>query len=327
MSGVLHQPAGAALRRLATRGLAWWTAELRGLVPEPLARRLAAPVGGERRLRLSAAEVLEASPALARGTAVTVELDPALVFEAALDLPASAAASLPGIIRHQIGLLVPLEPAELAWSHAVTGREPRTGMLHVAVAVVRRRVLEQAQEAARAAGLVPRRIEAAGGAGRVFAFADEAAAASPARRRRQRGLEAAALSCLVLAFGLHLLAAPKAVDVSQLRHDAAAAATLRQKVDRLAEPVALLRARIAAAAPLPVLEELTRLLPDTVWLDSLRLRGEALEIGGTAPAAAALIPLFEASPRFAEPAFRAALTMTPEGRERFALAVRVRPAP
>jgi general secretion pathway protein L len=327
MSGVLHQPAGAALRLLAARGLGWWGGELRALVPPALARRLAAPVGGERRLGFSAAEALEAPAGLARGTAVTVVLDPALVFEATLDLPAGAAASLPDIIRHQIGLLVPLEPAELAWSHAVAGREPQTGTLHVAVAVVRRRVLEGAQAAARAAGLVPRRVEGAGGSGWVFAFAGEAAAASPARRRWHRGLEAAALACLLLALGLHLLAAPKAVDVSQLRQDAAAAAALRQKVDRLAEPVALLRARIAAAAPLPVLEELTRLLPDTVWLDSLRLRGEALEIGGTAPAAAALIPLFEASPRFAGPAFRAALTMTPEGRERFALAVRVRPVP
>jgi|APCry1669189000_1035189.scaffolds.fasta_scaffold24954_3 general secretion pathway protein L len=322
MSGVLQLPAGVALRLLAARFLGWWTGELRTLVPPGLARRLTAPVGGERRLRIPADGALPAAHGLPRGTAVTLELDPALVFEAVLDLPSAAAGSLAEILRHQIGLLVPLEPAELAWSHAVTRRDPQAGTIRVAVAIVRRQVLEEAQAAARAAGLMPRRIEGLG-----HAFSDATTAPSPGRRRWQRGIGAAALACLVLALGLRLFTEPKAADLTLLRHESAEAAALRQRVDRLAEPVALLRARIAAAAPLPVLDDLTRLLPDEVWLDSLRLRGEVLEIGGTAPSAAALIPLFEAAPRFAAPAFRAALTVTPEGRERFALAVRVRPAP
>ena len=87
MSGVLQLPAGVALRLLAARFLGWWTGELRTLVPPGLARRLTAPVGGERRLRIPADGALPAAHGLPRGTAVTLELDPALVFEAVLDLP------------------------------------------------------------------------------------------------------------------------------------------------------------------------------------------------------------------------------------------------
>jgi hypothetical protein len=164
------------------------------MVPPALLRRLAAPVRGERRLRLAADGSLPAAPGLPRGSSVTLELDPALVFLAALDLPEAAAASLPDILRHQLGLLVPLEPAELACSHAIADRDPRAGTIRVALAVVRRRTLAEARAAAQAAGLALRRVEAAGAGGEVFAFGEEAAP-SPARRWH-RAMEAGALFCL-----------------------------------------------------------------------------------------------------------------------------------
>jgi general secretion pathway protein L len=84
-------------------------------------------------------------------------------------------------------------------------------------------------------------------------------------------------------------------------------------------------------SPIVVLEVLSRLLPDGVWLTGLSLQGDTLSITGFAREPARLIPLLEQSPHFAEVAFRAPSTQTTvrvaDGRdmslERFSLAARV----
>jgi general secretion pathway protein L len=89
----------------------------------------------------------------------------------------------------------------------------------------------------------------------------------------------------------------------------------------------------AAASPLVVLETLSRLLPDDVWLTELSLNGNALTIGGYAPDATAVVTLIEGSPLFTGAAFRAPSTRErvpmPDGGERevsrFLLAARVEP--
>jgi general secretion pathway protein L len=50
--------------------------------------------------------------------------------------------------------------------------------------------------------------------------------------------------------------------------------------------------------PLPVLRELTDLLPVDAWLTSLTLDAKGIELTGQAATASALIPLLENSPRF-----------------------------
>jgi Tfp pilus assembly protein PilN len=51
-----------------------------------------------------------------------------------------------------------------------------------------------------------------------------------------------------------------------------------------------------AMRPLPVLRELTELLPNDTWLTTLSLDGKGVELTGQAAAASALIPLLENSP-------------------------------
>jgi general secretion pathway protein L len=89
----------------------------------------------------------------------------------------------------------------------------------------------------------------------------------------------------------------------------------------------------AAASPLVVLETLSRILPDGVWLTELSLNGNALTLGGYAVDATAVVTLIEDSPLFSGAAFRAPSTRErvalPEGGERevsrFLLAATVGP--
>ena len=92
--------------------------------------------------------------------------------------------------------------------------------------------------------------------------------------------------------------------------DAMAYAAYRLKQDRMmvSEVVALV----------------TELLPDDTWLDRLNIDNETVEMIGQSGNAAALVDRFETHPAFLEPVFLSPITRE-DGRERFALAVRIAP--
>jgi Tfp pilus assembly protein PilN len=69
----------------------------------------------------------------------------------------------------------------------------------------------------------------------------------------------------------------------------------------------------AAIRPLPVLRDLTDLLPTDTWLTTLSLDGKGVELTGQAAAASALIPLLENSPRLERVEFSSPVT---RGREK-----------
>ena len=64
----------------------------------------------------------------------------------------------------------------------------------------------------------------------------------------------------------------------------------------------------AGIRPLPVLRELTELLPTDAWLTTLSLEGKGVERTGQAAAASALIPVLENSPRFQRVEFASPVT-------------------
>jgi hypothetical protein len=64
----------------------------------------------------------------------------------------------------------------------------------------------------------------------------------------------------------------------------------------------------SALRPLPVMRELTDLLPSDTWLTTLSLDGKGVELTGQAAAASALIPLLENSPRLERVEFSSPVT-------------------
>jgi Tfp pilus assembly protein PilN len=60
--------------------------------------------------------------------------------------------------------------------------------------------------------------------------------------------------------------------------------------------------------PLPVLRELTDLIPTDAWLTTISLDGKGVELTGQAGAASALIPILENSPRFERVEFASPVT-------------------
>jgi Tfp pilus assembly protein PilN len=73
----------------------------------------------------------------------------------------------------------------------------------------------------------------------------------------------------------------------------------------------------AAIRPLPVLRDLTELLPNDAWLTTVSLDSKGVELTGAAAAASTLIPLLENSPRLERVEFSSPVTRGRDSKEQF----------
>jgi Tfp pilus assembly protein PilN len=73
----------------------------------------------------------------------------------------------------------------------------------------------------------------------------------------------------------------------------------------------------AGVRPLPVLRDLTELLPNDAWLTTVSLDPKGVELTGQASAASALIPLLENSPRLERAEFSSPVTRGRDNKEQF----------
>jgi len=339
------------LRDRITRFWAWWAAELKAAVPASLRQRL-----GD---RAQAATWLRIAPngmtlgVAERGRFVTrtlnpevapqsggvpprrgrLRLDPALVFETTLTLPQRAEANLRPIIGHHLGLIIPMEPAALAFDHVVIRRDPAAQTLHVAVAVTKRSTLDRACAAAWQAGFSPSEavIDRAGDVDGRFDLLrhERRPQALKGRTWRLRALEVAILLLVLAAacvqwYRTDLDQARSASRIAQLRAEAAAVMQLQRQEQQQEEAVAVLQARRLMASPLTVIVELTRLLPDDTWITFLHAQDRNVELVGSSKHAASLIGLLEQSDGFEAPRFQSPVTTNPDGSEHFDLVVTVR---
>jgi len=85
--------------------------------------------------------------------------------------------------------------------------------------------------------------------------------------------------------------------------------------------------KLGTTTTVELIDAVTKLLPNSVWLTDLRLENGQLDITGLAKSGAALLPLFERSPLFTDAAMASGVNFDPqENKERFSLRVRVRQA-
>jgi general secretion pathway protein L len=102
--------------------------------------------------------------------------------------------------------------------------------------------------------------------------------------------------------------------VAQLAPDIRRVERLAAEVEQARRELQTLRGfELGAVHPLPVLRELTELLPADVWLTALTVDRTGVELAGFAGSASPLIALLEASPRFDRVEFTSPVT---KGRDR-----------
>jgi general secretion pathway protein L len=260
-------------------------------------------------------------------------------------LPAAAEGDLARIMAHKLDLLTPWSAEQGYAAQKVLGRR-RDGMMEVLLAAVSRARLDQLLSQLATAGVTPTAVDVALDTDlQRTAGVDLLRAGNP--ERRGRGLLIAML-VLVMAgiaaavgwagwqvYQRHALLSSQALQTAELERRLADLPELRARVEAMRAQAGFLAAdRRSRPSPLLVLEVLSRLLPDTVWLTEVTLDGTELAISGMAEEASALIPLVEGAPEFEQVRFQAPSTrVTARGAdgserevERFALRAVVDPA-
>ena len=233
-------------------------------------------------------------------------------------LPVAAEGDLARIMGHKLDLLTPWAADQGYVAHKVLGRR-RDGMLEVLVAAASRLRLDDLLRDLANLGARPVAVDVAlPGNGAGTAGIDLLRAGTPERRgglaRLLLGLVALLLVGALAIFGWQIyqrqqLLAEQQRLVAGIEERLADLPDLRARIDALrAQARFFADDRGSRPSPLLVLEVLSRLLPDTVWLTETRLDGSELFISGFAEDASTLVPLVEAAPEFEQVRFQAPST-------------------
>jgi general secretion pathway protein L len=325
---------------------AWWMDELVGMLPTAVGEWLLAPptvqlaLPGPTGLRLAQLRrhrlrsLDRPDPALPLWLVLPSE---AMLIKR-LDWPLLPPADLRRSLALDLDRQTPFDAADVRFDFAVIARDPEQRRVTLDLAVIpESRLAPLMAQVADRFGLQPARVVGGGPVEAPALFAFTLAREPPTgagswlpQERRPLLL----MACLVIALvnlALWSTGEEQRLElldqaVREARARATSADNLRRQLGERQAFLEGLAGRTHEASLPRTLNELSRLLPDTAWLESVEIRGEAVHISGHAASAAALIGPLEASRLFAEAQFRAAVVPDrATGRERFEMTLALRP--
>jgi len=344
-----------------TAFLIWWRDELWGLVPEyirvrltssetgivvatsPVGMQVLEAVGGRTRPASPILPPTEAVAAAARikrersAEHLGVRIPMQSCFKRSVELPLAARTDAGRILDLDLERSTPFKLKDVYTAAYVDDASRAAGKIKAVQLIAKRQSIDPVLEELRGAGLSVDFVDCWDEDGRSALPLNFLAVRGTPTRDFSRLVSAPRLLAvcsallLVTAIGLMLSRHLSALEEVQGRVAAtrARAATVRNALEisnaAVAELTRLQRHKFAQNHSITIIEELSKLLPDSVWVADLRLEGDALDISGLAKSGSALLPLFERSKLFAEAALTAPLTFDQqEDKERFSLRARVR---
>jgi general secretion pathway protein L len=270
---------------------------------------------------------------------IGIALRPEQIFPRRLVLPLEAAGNVEEIVARELADRTPFRLADIHYDYVIT-RE--TGKIIVRQRLVKR---DSVEAAAQTLGLDVSEI----GILEASAQRGEPAEDLTVRLRRDRsdrtfwvrraaiGLAGAAAVLVLTACVTDYWRQQSALDELELQ-----IAKVRREAQEVRDAFAklehgqsgfrhLLARKNQAPALLSIWDEVTRLVPSDSWLTELHLTSSVssqdyhVAVSGFSPAAAKLVVIFDASPKFREAALTTAVALDPvEQRERFALQAAIR---
>lgn len=279
----------------------------------------------EHRAATLARALAEADPADRR---VALVLPSAQVLRRRLVLPIAARDNLRQVVGYDLDRQTPFRAEDIHFGVRELGEGGSEGRFVAELAATPRDTLDPLLDELVALGVHPDRVDVDDGHG-LAGINLLPPARVPRRVDRRRRLNAALVAVIVLlvfasmATWLHNRgAALQAMrdDVEAMRGDAQRVKALRQRLtDSAGASGFLTRKKMDAPAVLPVLEDLTRRLPDDTWLERFTLNSNG-QIGfqGQSPQAAKLIDALKGTPTIGDPSFQGTIQTDPtSGKERF----------
>ena len=320
----------------------WWRNELNGLVPRGDVRRAASRAvtvelhagavhaGVYRRPRLAralpappnAASVADVTAKLRSGDRVALTVDESHCLIRRRSIPQAVLPDADRILALDLAHSTPFAPASVLSGWYKAGKPEKGGPQPIAQVILRRDIVDPVLEAIKLRRAIPVAIAVRQGAGpaRPFVCAIDGTPFGAHRQRRWRrrlAMSAAAALLMALAAGYAALGRQKETlrqldaEIESLQAPLKAVrAGFEAKTNAAAQAAELQRLRRRQLPGLAIWEELSRLLPDEAWVQTLVGDADAIQIEGLAQSAEQLIPLLEASPlfrdaKFTSPVFKA----------------------
>jgi len=355
--------AGASVAEGARAFWAWWSSELKGMLPQRLRRTLES---GEQRvfLELEDSDLLvslgtpQAQESLAHltfapvdaasvspvGERIAATRDREVIFCLPADkvlirpltLPLAAEENLREVLAFEMDRLTPFSSDQVYYDHVVSARNRRAHTLALDLVLIPRSVVDGLLSKLAILGFHPDATMIRGGASGTLTPVNLLPAEHKPRRRlspRRFNALLGSIAGLLLATAVALPLVQKAqvvrsleatLDTANLKADVTR--KLREKVNRLSgESSFLMEKKISTPLVLEVMNELTRVLPDDTWIDRLEIKGTELQIQGQSSSAAALISVVESASMLHNARFRASVTQVPRtDMERFHLSADIR---
>ena len=340
--------------------LGWWGGELAFLVPKRLLKLLG---GGRARLVLTRQDeglnvtyvgdegtrelellALDDDVARKRGRLLAdhpelehaeliLRLNQRQSLAKAFKLPAIAEENLPQVVAFEMDRLTPFNASQVYYDVRLIERLPTSRQIRVELALSPRKTLDALLDELAAMGWHPERVDLTAGQDRLgHNLLPEKFRPPKSRLPRIFNIASASLLVLLLlaALGLPILKNQSLTEELQAQVKAAGKVAkevqeLRENAEKLSnENGFLAQKKRLEPALVDVLDELTKVIPDTTSLNGLQYRDHKIIIQGQSPAASSLIEQMEASPYFKNTSFVSPVTKdVSNGQERFQIASEV----
>lgn len=267
---------------------------------------------------------------------ITLLLPAEAVLEAPVELPLAVESNLAQAVSYQLDQLTPFRADQVWHDFRVVGREADSGRLRLDLRLIPRARLEALLERLEAVGVSPHRIDVASGADGLETEALPQTSGfnllPPAQRRgyvnrRARlnwglALGAAVALAVVMVLSLQLRVTglqQLRAEVDALRLQADGVLSLQRQLDDALDAANFLADhRREQPIVMHVLDELTRVLPNDMWLEQVQVRESELTLVGSGNGSQRLIELVNGSGLFSDTEFRGAVNINPNtGQERF----------
>lgn len=250
-----------------------------------------------------------------------------------LALPAAAADRLRDVLAFELERQTPFAAGDIHYDSRIAGRRA-DGQLDVDLIVVPRATLDEAVAALGPAAQTLSGVDLAGGDGAPLRINLLPEAQRYRSSDPSRGWNAAllAVAAIALAAGLWQVLANRtaAADAFEqvVRQRSAQARIAAQQERQLVDTVQgldfLQRSRSGRPTMVEVLDELSRRLPDTTYLEKVSVEGDQLLMIGLSAEASSLVQRLEGSKLWKAPALTGALQPDPRtGRDRFTLSAQL----
>lgn len=274
------------------------------------------------------------------GRSVGVRLPRSACLIRRLELPAAARWDFDKILQLDLERATPFRYLDVYEDHFVEDGPGRDGKVSVRQVVVKREVLDPILKRLAACGIKVDFADCWDDANKQglpinLLHGGQGGLASRARHRLRPDLILClcvlVLSCsaVVIGFGKYEAASQRLGTETEAAKDKALAvnrslSAIEASLTMLAE---LRRLKTARPPVIRILEELTRLLPDTAWVTSLRIEGDVIEVTMVAQSTGELLPLLARSPLFTTADLSAPVTYDPDRRsERATVRMTLKPA-